>query len=135
MKYEITYSCGHKGTVELFGPGKERERKIWWYENRCDCPACAEANRRAKLEQQMEKDAEAGLAPITIGSEKQIAWATSIRDQLIRRMMTKVQPEYAERVNKIIAKIAVEKNDARWWIDNRNSDRVLIDEVGKRFNA
>ena len=30
MKYNIEYSCGHKGTVELFGPTKDRESKIEW---------------------------------------------------------------------------------------------------------
>ena len=33
MKYNVEYSCGHKGTVELFGPTKDRESKIEWYEH------------------------------------------------------------------------------------------------------
>lgn len=49
MKYDITYSCGHTGTVELFGPGKDRERKLWWYSNKCDCPTCYEAQKAAKM--------------------------------------------------------------------------------------
>lgn len=28
MKYEVTFSCGHTGTVQLYGKGDERERKI-----------------------------------------------------------------------------------------------------------
>ena len=32
MKYDITYSCGHTGTVELYGKTSERESKIRWYE-------------------------------------------------------------------------------------------------------
>lgn len=28
MKYDITYSCGHEGTVDLWGKVSERERKI-----------------------------------------------------------------------------------------------------------
>lgn len=28
MKYNITYSCGHTGTVDLIGKGADRERKI-----------------------------------------------------------------------------------------------------------
>ena len=31
-KYNITYSCGHEGTVQLFGKSEERERKIKYYE-------------------------------------------------------------------------------------------------------
>ena len=28
MKYTLTYSCGHTGTVQLYGKTEERERKI-----------------------------------------------------------------------------------------------------------
>ena len=28
MKYEITYKCGHTGTVELFGKGTDREYRL-----------------------------------------------------------------------------------------------------------
>ena len=40
MKYNITYSCGHNGTVKLFGVSSERERKIKYFENRGLCPEC-----------------------------------------------------------------------------------------------
>lgn len=26
MKYEVTFSCGHTGTVQLYGKGDEREK-------------------------------------------------------------------------------------------------------------
>lgn len=38
MKYDVTYSCGHEGTVELFGPGKERDRKLAWIQGSALCP-------------------------------------------------------------------------------------------------
>ena len=38
MKYDITYSCGHTGTVELYGKTSERESKIRWYETTAVCP-------------------------------------------------------------------------------------------------
>lgn len=31
MKYEVTFSCGHTGTVQLYGKGDERERKIRYF--------------------------------------------------------------------------------------------------------
>lgn len=40
MKYDITYSCGHKGTIELFGKYKDRDRKIEWLEYKGLCPEC-----------------------------------------------------------------------------------------------
>lgn len=47
-KYNVKFSCGHEDTVELFGPNKERERKIAWYENNHVCPACYRAEQDAK---------------------------------------------------------------------------------------
>ena len=40
MKYDITYSCGHAGTVELYGKTSDRESKIRWYETTAVCPEC-----------------------------------------------------------------------------------------------
>lgn len=40
MKYEVTFSCGHTGTVQLYGKGDERERKIRYFEEYGVCSAC-----------------------------------------------------------------------------------------------
>ena len=45
-KYDVTYSCGHTGTVDLFGKNTERERKIAWMERECLCPDCYKAAKR-----------------------------------------------------------------------------------------
>lgn len=42
-KYEVTFSCGHKGEVQLLGPGKDRERKLAWYAESGLCPDCYRA--------------------------------------------------------------------------------------------
>lgn len=55
MKCDIKYACGHEGTVQLFGPGKERERKIWWYENRCDCPECYAKRQSEKMAEEYDE--------------------------------------------------------------------------------
>lgn len=47
-QYNITYSCGHTGTVELFGKTSNRDRKIDWYENCADCPDCYKIKMREK---------------------------------------------------------------------------------------
>lgn len=39
-KYSITYSCGHEGTVELFGKVAEREKKIDYFEKNGLCREC-----------------------------------------------------------------------------------------------
>ena len=40
MKYDITFSCGHTHTVDIYGSAAERERKVKWYETQAVCPDC-----------------------------------------------------------------------------------------------
>lgn len=49
MKYDVTFACGHTHTVDLYGPGAARERKIKWYENSCLCPDCYAAQKAAEM--------------------------------------------------------------------------------------
>lgn len=47
MKYEVTFSCGHTGTVQLYGKGDERERKIRYFEEYGVCSECYKERRDA----------------------------------------------------------------------------------------
>jgi hypothetical protein len=44
-KYTVTYSCGHTGTEVLFGPTKDRTRKIDWMEHNKLCLDCYKKKR------------------------------------------------------------------------------------------
>lgn len=44
-KYTVTHNCGHTQTHELFGPGKERERKITWLQT-TECKECWIASQK-----------------------------------------------------------------------------------------
>ena len=44
-KYDVKFSCGHTGVVEIYGSGAERERKLWWYENKAMCSDCYKAKK------------------------------------------------------------------------------------------
>ena len=76
-KYDVTYSCGHTGVVELFGPDKNRQYRL---ERLADeiCPDCARAAKAAYAEK-------LGLTPLT-GSEKQISWARDIQLKKLREL-------------------------------------------------
>ncbi|MEE0100374.1 MAG: hypothetical protein U0I48_01370 [Acutalibacteraceae bacterium] len=125
MKYEITYSCGHMGTVELFGSNKERERRMANIEKYHVCPDC----ENAATKKQLESDKSASL-PELEGTEKQIAWAVDLRQQFIKACKENNMPEYVKPVyDYILANVT----DSRVWIDNRSNllwlIRIYKDEV------
>jgi len=134
-KYQITRSCGHTETVNICGPGKDRDRKAE-YESGKLCYECYQAKQRAERDaaaaQAAETAAETGLPELT-GSEKQIKWALQIRAEKLAeidgyRAQLANAPSDADRqtaegiMNWIAAQAA-----AAWWIDNRDlSGRQMI---------
>ena len=80
MKDYVTFSCGHTGEVQLFGANKDRERKIKWYEESALCPECY---KKQQEERGKELAAEYNLPEITGVSDKQIAFAESLRGRYL----------------------------------------------------
>ena len=96
-----THSCGHTGErYQAYGHHSGRDRLLAAIQAQ-PCPEC----RKAAAEQQALS---AGL-PMLVGSDKQVAWASDIRERALRLLP-------AERADKVRA-----ETSARWWIDNRQS--------------
>ena len=132
-KYTITYKCGHTGTVDIVGTNAhgERERKAEWYGNQL-CADCYKLERAAESEK-----ASAGY-PELIGSEKQVAWAKTIRADMIKRYAREIEaakahldmtksiltndaaPQNVKATAKTIINI-LESNEAKWFIENRQA--------------
>lgn len=72
MQYTINYKCGHSEDQQLYGPVKDRESRISWAE-RQSCKDCYRAEIKA------QEIAASIDRPALLGSEKQIAWAITIR--------------------------------------------------------
>lgn len=129
-KYTITYKCGHAGIVELYGKWNERERKIERYKNHV-CPECYEAAQAAKCAAAEQKYV---FPELTNGSERQIAWARTIRLKFVA-----LRENQAKRNEKRYEKFSqkdIEKHKAMFrafcdeffgetsakaWIDRRNN--------------
>lgn len=78
-KYDIKYSCGHTGRIELFGKTCDRERKIEYLEKYGNCPDCY----RKQVEKDMiEFENKYDLPKIDGVSEKQIHYARKLRYEL-----------------------------------------------------
>lgn len=129
MKYDVTFSCGHTATIELFGPGKERERKISWYETHGECPECYKARKQAEreaIDAQAAQESKEKQWPELSGTPKQVAWANAIRKEKIDDIMALGTNEEGMRC---ITWIAQTFTAAKYWIDNR--DRSLRGEWGR----
>jgi len=79
-KYNVTYSCGHTETIQLYGNIEDRERKIKWLSENGLCPDCYKKQKAAERAVAIEFiKTECGILPTLEGSEKQVAWAEDIR--------------------------------------------------------
>lgn len=138
MKANATCTCATCGKTFVktwdIRKSSERESTIAYMVARyTECSSCYA--ERIEAERAARADA-LGLAAITIGSEKQIAWAMKIRDEKIEKVIKRVRPKYADQAKAIIAAITAEHNDARWWIDTRDDDnKALLDAIREKFTA
>ena len=86
--YDGTYSCGHEGTVNITGPSKDRQRKADYIFSGL-CPECYKKQLEKEKE---EKDIEAARKakemdlPELSGTEKQVAWANTLRMSQIEKL-------------------------------------------------
>lgn len=112
-KYTVTYKCGHTAEIQLYGKESERQRKIAWYAT-IDCPQC-DASRQKEIAQT------SGL-PTLSGSEKQIAWATKLRNNALGILNTRIE-QLPEANKSIISdlrdKWIAKETASAYWIDNR----------------
>lgn len=112
-KYTINHKCGHSVEVQLYGKYEDRERRIAWLEDQ-ECEQC----RREKA---TESAKERGLADLE-GTEKQIAWANTIRGNAYKALDSLkqfAQNDPARAMVEVWSGKMGEKKSAKWWIDNR----------------
>lgn len=136
-KYSITHSCGHEATHNLTGPVKDRQPRADYLATTL-CTDCYRAEQLAKA-----KAANTDLPALT-GSDKQIAWAESIRAGIISAIDTLIAQGTANRAAMSAEHLAAFEascgdaaqikahTSAAWWIDHRSTDGVsLLREVGR----
>ena len=133
-QYDVTYACGHTGTVQLYGPMRDRRWKLDREREKL-CRACYVAGRR-KAEKQ---EAKAMGLPRLAGTEKQVAWARSLRSKRLAEMAKfrerteslaqrslddgSTTPDEVAQGMKMLDGLDARLQlaaDARWWIDKRH---------------
>lgn len=126
--YYGTFACGHKGQINIVGPTKDRQRKVDWAFSGL-CKECFQAKMEAeKVEQNkaaMELAKEMEL-PELQGTEKQVAWANTLRLELIKKFDAIKKEHYEDneltynQFMQVKDYILETKTKASYYIDNRN---------------
>ena len=121
-KYEVQCpDCGDRYDVQLYGPGKSREWKLdnWDW----TCEECRQKSRDEQNTKAAAANAESGL-PSMMGSEKQIAWAETIRKHKLDVLEDLLSGSPGEKINEPRFQAAIDilwgQTSATWWIDNRD---------------
>jgi hypothetical protein len=146
MQYTVKRSCGDSEIVQIFGTNAhgERDRKVAWLESQPCYKHCQEQAVAAAilLSEKLE-------LPKLEGSEKQIAWAITIRSKFVKSLMewadeysgrlargikdNKITEEYAEDQRQLFIGLGqrmVSSTQAKFWIDNRD---LGVKELAAQF--
>ena len=147
-QYTIKYRCGHTDRHQLYGKVTDRQRRI----SRMEEDACADCRRRShEVDNAAAADSNEhdGLLSLS-GSEKQVAWAESIRQgkiveaaDLLAGILDMGRKQVAAgKVSQADYDVAAADYNSRfvqlrnvraasWWIDHRSDDgKALLRAVG-----
>lgn len=140
MKVNITFSCGHEGTIEVFGKAEEREQKIKYFEEYGMCSDCYKAEKQAEEKSFAVKYE----LPELKGSGKQISWANKIRKEKIEAFESE-KPAIRKGAGDAFADFLdgftehyYKNTSASWWIDHREwriFKKSLLKEAVTTFKA
>ncbi|MDQ0839901.1 hypothetical protein [Sphingomonas faeni] len=122
----ITHACGHEQIHYLSGFASQQERKARWLET-TKCRACFVVTKQAEQAEAAAHDS-AAIAhlnlPLLTGSDRQVAWATSLRAS---RLCAFVARPVIEGTGHQVCTLIT---DAKWWIDHRGlTDTELLAEA------
>lgn len=116
MERQITHSCGHRVTHDLYAAcAADYDRQDIRLE-RQKCADCRGAVKQARGVADAALIATLRVADL-VGSPKQIAWAATIRAARLARL---------QRAGSVSIEQLACVSDAKWWIDTRNTNDVAL---------
>lgn len=126
-------TCGKTFEVTAYKSNSREARKFeeWAEANITECRDCEQKRLAEKYAAENAMAAKAAADkdwPELTGSEKQIAWANTIREagmtELLRKLgLAKKHTDYTgemDRISDIAVREMINNTKASWWIDNRN---------------
>lgn len=138
-KYDVSHTCGHEATHTIFGKGSFREWKL----KRLAEEPCFDCQMAVRNEHAAAKSEELALPALT-GSDKQIAWATTLRVEKLAEARTYISDLLARgrenghdvaeatiELEKLLVRLE-HQTEAKFWIDNRHdSARYFLARMQK----
>ena len=132
-KFKGTFSCGHKDTIYIGGYSDEYRESEAEERFKGLCPHCQhiETEKQREIERERAKKIadEIGL-PKLEGTEKQINWALSIRNEKLEQLNPMIEYIKNNRGNKFNSELlslylrvvedTIKNPDSEYWIDHRN---------------
>lgn len=117
MEHAILHACGHQQVHVLYGFDAQVARKARWLRT-TQCRACFVAAKQVE-QAKAAADAQATIAhldlAVLIGSDRQIAWATTIRTERLAALIADPETRADDR-----CELCLGITDAKWWIDHRS---------------
>lgn len=150
MQYDVKHICGHVEKVTLFGPERDRQRRLEYLKSSM-CPQCLAAHRKAEADKLAEQAQADGFPKLT-GTEKQIIWAEQIRarsvdwivetrthaEQYIADAVPSDQVHLREQYdswNRAADYILETETSASFWIDHRDSVAEAIEQLANKMES
>lgn len=130
--YNIKHSCGHTSEAQIYGPNSRGQRE--WKARQLagePCPDCRAATYRALNERAAAVATSAGWRPLT-GSERQIAWAETIRADKVAELADYITsdprvPDWArDTLLGIYTEALLRETSAAEWISSRHIRAVRL---------
>ena len=128
-KYDVTYTCGHTGIIDLWGKSRDRKWRLDREEEK-RCPDCWKKQQDEEREKEnaaaIAENQAAGLPPLE-GTEKQVPWAEAIRSKSLKKIEAYLQSPREDWEEELLSQEGIEvglksirtRTDATWWIDQR----------------
>lgn len=126
MEQLITHACGHGQIHYHAGFASQQERKARWLRT-TKCKTCFLDDKRSE-QAEAATCASAAVAHLDLpsfsGSDRQVAWATTIRATRMAALVTRTEGAHDHRPSILVT-------EAKWWIDRRGlADDDLIAKTG-----
>lgn len=135
QKFEYRKNCANRRAADSF--------ESWAQENITECPDCRAARIQSQRDQENAQAAQIAAdhqRPALKGSEKQIAWATTIRE----KCLASVTSYYAAKMSKhpeaaiyqdVLTAYLLNKRAAAWWIEKMRSACENLSRILAVLNA